>query len=185
MTTTMKTNGIDVNALVATVNAIKQDPDIARFQFRAQNRWQSGGHSITTVQGFYGAKQEDTSRTTAFKIEGDEPAVLLGTNKAPNAVELVLSALASCLAVGYVYNAAAQGINIESLEFDITGDLDLQGFLGLSESVRPGFIGIELRYRVKADAPREKLEELCDYVQRTSPMLDILRNPVPVNITLE
>jgi uncharacterized OsmC-like protein len=117
-------------------------------------------------------------------LEGDEPPLLLGQNAGPNAVEAVLHALASCLAVGYVYNAAALGIAIEELSFDLEGDLDLRAFLGLSDTVRPGYSGIRLTYRVKADAPREKLEALCDYVQRTSPVLDMLRNPVPVTIAL-
>lgn len=110
--------------------------------------------------------------------------MLLGGNAGPNAVEAILHALASCLAVGFVYNAAAQGITVESLNFDLEGDLDLQAFLGLSEDVRPGFENIRLTYRVKSDAPREKIEALCDYVQRTSPVLDMLRNPVPVSVAL-
>jgi uncharacterized OsmC-like protein len=115
---------------------------------------------------------------------GDEPGVLLGGNAGPNAVEASLHALASCLSVGFIYNAAAMGIEVSSLEFDLEGDIDLQGFLGLSEVVRPGYSGIRIKYRVRADAPRDKLEELCDYVQRTSPVLDIIRNPVPVSIDL-
>jgi uncharacterized OsmC-like protein len=99
-------------------------------------------------------------------------------------VEAVLHALASCLAVGFVYNAAAQGIKVESLAFSLEGDLDLHAFLGLSDQVRPGYDNIQVRYRVKADAPREKLEALCEYVQKTSPVLDVIRNPVPVTITL-
>lgn len=178
-------NGVNVDQLVATVNAIKQNPDLARFQFRAHNEWISGGHSRTSIQGFYGAGQEDTSRSKPFIVEGDEPPVLLSDNAAPNAVEAVLHALASCLAVGFIYNAAAQGINIESLSFDLEGDLDLRAFLGLSEEVRPGYEGIRLTYRVKSDAPRAKIVELFDYVQKTSPVFDIIRNPVPVTISLK
>jgi uncharacterized OsmC-like protein len=178
-------NGVNVNQLVATVNAIKQNPDLARFQFRAHNEWIGGGHSRTSIQGFYGAGQEDTSRSHPIMIEGDEPPVLLGGNAGANAVEAVLHAMASCLAVGFIYNAAAQGINIESLSFDLEGDLDLRAFLGLSEEVRPGYEGIRLIYRVNSDAPREKLEELCEYVQKTSPVLDIVRNPVPVTVLLK
>ena len=117
-------------------------------------------------------------------LQGDEPPVLLGTNTAPNAVEAMLHALASCLIVGFVYNAAARGITINALDFDLEGDLDLHAFLGLSETVRPGFSEIRVRYRVDADAPRETLEELGEYVQRTSPVLDIVRNPVPVSVKL-
>lgn len=178
-------NGVSVDQLMATVNAIQQNPDLARFQFRAHNEWIGGGHSRTSIQGFYGAGQEDSSRKKTFTLEGDEPPVLLGANAGPNAVEAVLHALASCLAVGFIYNAAAQGIHIESLSFDLEGDLDLRAFLGLSEEVRPGYEGIRLTYRVKSDAPPEKIEELCNYVQKTSPVLDIVRNPVPVTISLK
>jgi uncharacterized OsmC-like protein len=178
-------NGVNVDQLVATVNAIKQNPDLARFQFRARNEWLEGGHSRTFIQGFYGAGQEDTSRTKPFVLEGDEPPVLLGENADANAVEAVLHALASCLAVGFVYNAAAQGIKIDSLEFELEGDLDLHAFLGLSDQVRPGYENIRLSYRVKSDAPREKIVALCEYVQKTSPVLDIIRNPVPVSISLK
>jgi uncharacterized OsmC-like protein len=176
------TNGVDVDQLTQTVQAIQDNPEIARFQFRAHNRWTQGGRSRTTIQSFYGAGQEDDSRSEAFTLEGDEPPVLLGTNQAPNAVEAVLHALASCLAVGFAYNAAAQGIRVDSLDFDLEGDLDLRGFLGLSEDVRPGYEGIRVSYRVEADAPRDEIEELCAYVQRTSPVLDMLRNPVQVRV---
>lgn len=184
MTTQNRLNGIDIDQLVATVQAIQADPNLARFRFRAHTNWVSGSNAKTRIQGFYGAGQEDTSRATPFTLEGDEPPVLLGTNKGPNAVEVVLHALASCLAVGFIYNAAAQGIRVEALEFDLEGDLNLQGFLGLSDKVRPGYEGIRVHYRVKADAPREKIVELCDYVQKTSPVLDIIRNPVPVKVSL-
>jgi uncharacterized OsmC-like protein len=177
-------NEVDVEQLVGTIGAIKENPDLARFTFRARTEWQGGGHSRTEIRGFYGAGSEDASREHPFVLEGDEPPVLLGTNRGPNAVEAVLHALASCLAVGFVYNAAAQGIEVRSLSFDLEGNLDLHGFLGLSQEVRPGYQGVRVAYRVDADAPREKLVELCEYVQRTSPVLDILRNPVPVRIDL-
>lgn len=178
-------HGIDIDQLVGTVKAIQENPDLARFQFRAVTEWVAGGHSRTKIQGFYGAGAEDASRDSPFVLEGDEPPVLLGTNVGPNAVETVLSALASCLTVGIVYNAAAREIPIESLSFVLEGDIDLQGFLGLSERVRPGYQNIRLSCRVKSDAPREKLEELWEYVQRTSPVLDIVRNPVPVLLTID
>ncbi len=184
MTGPAMVNGVDVGQLGATVAAIQANPELARFAFRATSAWVGGGRSRTEIQGFYGAGLEDTSRQRPFVLEGDEPPVLLGTNTAPNAVEAVLHALASCLAVGFVYNAAAQGIRVDALEFELEGELDLRGFLGLSDHVRPGYQGIRVNYRVQADAPREKIVELCEYVQRTSPVLDILRNPVSVSVSL-
>jgi uncharacterized OsmC-like protein len=184
MTTQTVRNGVNVTQLIDTIEAIKKQPDLAKFQFRAHTAWDSGGRSHTEIQGFFGAGVEDSSRSKPFVLVGDEPGVLLGGNAGPNAVEASLHALASCLSVGFIYNAAAMGIEVSSLEFDLEGDIDLQGFLGLSEVVRPGYSGIRIKYRVRADAPRDKLEELCDYVQRTSPVLDIIRNPVPVSIDL-
>lgn len=175
-------NGVNVEQLIQTVEAIKENPDLAKFKFRASTKWIEGGYSLTTIKSFYGVGQEDNSRKDPFVVEGDEPAVLLGSNKAPNAVESVLQALASCLAVGFAYNAAAMGIAVKSLEFDLEGDIDLRGFLGISDEIRPGYGGINLTYRVDCDASPEKLADLWAHVQKTSPVLDILRNPVPVTI---
>ena len=177
-------NGINVDQLIGTINLIKENPGLAQFKFRAHTDWVNGGHSRTQIKGFYGAGNEDTSRATPFILEGDEPPVLLGANAGANAVETVLHALASCLSVGFIYNAAAQGIRVDSLAFSLEGDIDLHAFLGLSDKIRPGYQNIRLTYRVKSSASREKLEELCDYVQKTSPVLDIIRNPVPVTIDL-
>jgi len=182
-TTHESLNGVDVAQLVETVGAIQADPTLATFRFRAANTWLSGGQSRTAIHGFWGAGAEDTSREQPFLLEGDEPPVLLGTNHAPNAVEAVLHALASCLSVGFAYNAAAQGITVRSVELDLEGELDLHGFLGLSPDVRPGYSEVRVTYRIDADAPDAKVDELCAYVQRTSPVLDILRNPVDVTIT--
>lgn len=178
-------NGVDIDQLQATIAHIREDPALARFTFRARTNWEGGAGTSTRIQGFYGAGKEDTSRDEPFTLTGDEPPVLLGENRGPNAVETVLHALASCLAVGFVYNAAARGIKVTRLEFDLEGDLDLHNFLGLSQDTRPGYEGIEVRYRVEADTAKEKLVELCDYVQRTSPVLDIISSPVPVTVSLE
>ncbi|MFV1980612.1 MAG: OsmC family protein [Rhodothermia bacterium] len=177
-------NGVNVDQLIGTIEAVKGDPDVANFRFRARTEWVNGGHCRTEFKDFFGAKVEDSSRDVPIVVEGDEPPVLLGNNRGANAVEAILHALASCLSVGFVYNAAALGITVESLSFDLEGDIDLHAFLGLSETSRPGYENVRVRYSVKADAPKEKLEELCAYVQKTSPVLDILRNPVPVTVEM-
>lgn len=177
-------NGVNVDDLVETIEAVEKDSTLAQFQFRAHTEWKQGGRSRTRIQHFGHAGDEDTSRARPFILEGDEPPVLLGGDAAPNAVETVLHALASCLSVGFVYNAAARGIRVESLDFDLEGDLDLRGFLGLDDDVRPGYGNVRVTYRVEADAPREELEELCEYTQATSPVVDILRNPVDVTVSM-
>lgn len=177
-------NGVNIDQLLGTIGAVKENADIALFKFRSKTKWISGGHCKTEIKSFYGATQEDTSRLMSFVLEGDEPAVLLGKNNGPNAVEAVLHALASCLSVGIVYNASAMGININALSFNVEGDLDLHAFLGLSETIRPGYKNINITVNMDADASKEKLEELLAYVQKTSPVLDIVRNPVPVSVKL-
>jgi uncharacterized OsmC-like protein len=183
-TATIQTNGVNVNQLLHTINLVKSDPDIANFKFKAKTKWINGGHCRTEIQDFYGAKADDSSREKSFVLEGDEPPVLLGENNGPNAVEVVLHAIASCLSVGFIYNAAAKGIHVKSLEFTTEGNLDLHAFLGLSKTKRPGYENITVRYKVDADAPKEQLVELCKYVQETSPVLDIIRNPVPVKVEM-
>lgn len=177
-------NGVNIDQLLGTINAVKDNADIALFKFRSKTKWISGGHCQTEIQSFYGATQEDTSRSKPFVLEEDEPAVLLGNNTGPNAVEAVLHALASCLSVGIVYNASAMDIKINVLSFSLEGELDLHAFLGLSETTRPGYKNITIIVNMDADAPKDKLDALMDYVQKTSPVLDIVRNPVPVTVRL-
>lgn len=184
-TSTTTLNGVNLEQLTETINHVKEQPDLAKFRFRAKNEWIDGAHSRTIIHKFHGAGQEHREESEPFVMEGDEPHVLLGEDKAPNAVETVLHALASCISVGFIYNAAAQNIKVDKLEMNMEGDLDLHGFLGLSDSRRPGYNNIRLTYRVESDASEEKLEELCSYVQKTSPVLDIIRNPVPVSISME
>lgn len=176
----METNGINLDQLQATVEAVTADPEVARFEFRAETRWVLGGRSETQIQSFYGARQEDRSRLQPFTVVSDEPEVLLGTNAGPNAVELVLAALGSCLSVGIAYNAAARGIHLRALRLTITGTLDVQAFLGLTEAVRPGYERLEVKYHIESDATPDQVSDLLTYVQRTSPVLDIVRHPVPV-----
>lgn len=178
-------NGIDVGQLVSTLEALQQDRELGRFTFRATSRWQGGTHSVGEIGRFVHAGEEDPSRNTSFRLEGDEPPVLLGNNQAPNAVELLLQALGFCYATGYVANAAAQGIELTSMEYEVEGDFDVRSFLGL-DGPRAGFTEIRVTGRVSSsNASREQLAELCRYVQDTSPVRDCLVNPVPVTTTLE
>ncbi len=174
-------NGVDVERLGQTVQAVQQNPSLGTSQFRAVNRWISGGHNRSTIKGFYCAGQEDTSRTKPFELDADEPHVLLGKDQGANPVEFVLHALAACLTTSLVYHAAARGIHIESIESKLEGDLDLQGFLGLSDQVRRGYKQIRASFTVKSDATAKDLEELTKF----SPVFDIVSNPVPVSIHIE
>lgn len=173
-------NGVDVDRMGATIQAVQKNPSLATFQFRAKNQWITGGHNRSTIQSFYGTGQEDTIRTAPFVLDADEPPVLLGQDEGANPVEFVLHALAACLTTSLVYHAAARGIRIESVESKLEGDLDLQGFLGLSDEVRRGYKEIRVNFTIKSDASAEQLKELTKF----SPVHDIVSNPVPVSISI-
>lgn len=174
-------NGVDVDRMGKTIRAIQQNPDLGTSQFRAVNRWINGGHNRSTIQSFYSAGQEDTTRTKPFVLDADKPPVLLGQDHGANPVEFVLHALAADLTTSLVYHAAARGIRIESVESKLEGDLDLRGFLGISDTVRRGFKQIRVNFTVESDATAEQLEELTKF----SPVYDIVLNPVPVSIQIE
>ena len=185
MATVTARNGVDVERLVQTIEAIGQDPGIARFTFRAGTSWDGGSTSRAEVASFVHAGQEVPHART-HQLIGCEPDVLLGRDRGPNAVELVLAALGFCYTVGVVYNAAARGYELEEVRYELEGDLDLRNFVGIGDGPRPGFTAIRVKGAIKArNASREELEELCRYVQDTSPVLDIIANPVPVTTTLE
>ena len=174
-------NGVDLDRLSGTIDAVTADPALARFQFRARNHWIDGGYSRTTIKDFYGAGQEDTTRTESFTVDTDEPPVLLGENRAPNTGEYVLHALAACVSGTIVYHAAARGIALDGVETSIDGDLDLRGFLGLDSNVRPGYEQIQVTITVAGDFDDDQLAEISS-LTRYSPVRDIVSNPVPVAI---
>lgn len=174
-------NGVDVDRLGQTIHALQQNPSLGTSQFRAVNRWVNGGHNRSTIQNFYCAGKEDTTRTQPFVLDADEPPVLLGKDQGANPVEYVLHALAACLTTSLVYHAAARGIHIESVESTLEGDLDLQGFLGLSDEVRRGYKEIRVHFTIETDAPVEQLKEFSKF----SPVHDIVSNPVPVSIQVD
>lgn len=180
MQTIETTNGVNVEQLVETIEAIREQPEIADFRFRVTNRWVDGGQNETTISGFFGACQE-VERERSFELAADEPPVLLGNDSGPNPVEYALTALASCMTTTMVYHAAARGIRVESVESRLEGDLDLHGFLGLKDDVRKGYKDVRVSFKVKADATPEQLAELTKY----SPVFDIFSNPVPVSVDVE
>ena len=174
-------NGLDVDQLSTTMDAVTANPALARFQFRARHEWIDGSYSRTTIKDFYGAGQEDATRTQPFTVDSDEPPVLLGGNRAPNAGEHLLHALASCLTGTIAYHAAARGIVLDGLECTIEGDLDLRGFLGLDSSVRPGYEQIRVTIKAAGDFDDDQFAELAS-LTRFSPVRDIVSNPVSVAI---
>ena len=177
-------NGVNVSKLFETVEVIKEKPEIAKFNFKAKGKWIDGAHGKTIINDFYGACQA-FKRSEPFVFEKDEPPVLLGEDRGANPVEYVFAALDGCLTTSLIYHAAAQGIKIDEVETSFSGDLDLHGFLGLDENIRNGYEKIKVEFKIKADAPKEKLQELVQLAQKRSPVFDIVSHPTPVEVSLK
>ena len=177
-------NGVNVTNLFGAINAITDNPNISKFNFRAKGQWINGGHNQTVINDFDGACQTHT-RSQPFVFDKDEPPVLLGKDLGANPVEYALAVLNGCLTTTLIYHAAAQGIKIEKVESTLSGDLDIQGLLGMSDKVRNGYEKIKVTFRVKADASEEKIKELVDIAQKRSPVFDIISRPTPVEVSLQ
>lgn len=174
-------NGVDVAYVEETIEALAENPELAEFKFRLSNKWVNGGHNHSTVGNFYGVKQEH-SHQTKFEWDADEPELLAGRDIGPNPVEHLLNALAACLTTTMVYHAAARGIKIEELESQLEGDIDLRGFLGISDEVRRGYQNIRVKFKVKTDA--ENIERL-KALSKLSPVFDVTSNGTNVDVQIE
>jgi uncharacterized OsmC-like protein len=174
-------NGVDTPTLLATINAVGAQPELAQFRFRAVNRWQQGTHSRTRIQSFYGAGGEQMHERE-FTYDADHPTVLVGRDQAPTPVEFLLHALASCLTAGIGNIAAARGVTLHEVESTLEGDIDLQGILGLSDRVRNGYRSIRATFTIKGDAPAEKLAQIVEQSRKRSAVYDVLTNGVPVEL---
>jgi len=177
-------NGVQVDRLMETIDLLKNQPELGEFKFRARNRWVDGTYSRAENPAHYGAGAEDTGRETPHTHDIDEPPVLLGEDRGANPVEYLLTGLSGCVTTTFICYAAAQGVKIDELRTELEGDIDVRGFLGVTNEVRPGYRGIRIKFHVKSDAPRKKIEELIKLAKRRSPVSDSVRNGVPVECTL-
>jgi uncharacterized OsmC-like protein len=176
-------NGVNTPVLMATISAVKEQPELARFQFRARNRWKTGTCSESRIESFYGAGSEQ-AHVTEFTYGADHPAVLVGEDRGPTPVEFLLHALASCITAGIGNIAAARGVTLTSVESQVEGDIDLRGILGLSDSVRNGFERMRIAFDIAGDAPPEKLRAIVEQARARSAVFDVLTNGLPVELTV-
>lgn len=176
-------NGVNTPVLIATINAVKDAPALAQFQFRASNRWVGGTHSETSIETFTGAGA-DHAHKTEFRYGADHPAVLVGEDRGPTPIEFLLHGLASCITAGIGNVAAARGVTLTSIESRVEGDIDLQGILGISDNVRNGYQRIRISFDIKGDAPAHKLREIVEQSRARSAVYDVLTNGVPVDVTI-
>lgn len=173
-------NGLDLGQMTNTVQALQEDPSLARFEFRARNTWISGGENRSTIKDFYGAGQEDNSRDSSWEFTNGEPPVLLGNNEGANPVEFLLHALAGCVTTTTVLHATARGITIHSLTTELSGQIDVQGLLALNPDVPVGYQQINISMDIKADCSDEELDELLAFARDHSPVCNTVCRPVPV-----
>jgi uncharacterized OsmC-like protein len=174
-------NGVDVPTLFATLDVVKGQPAAAQFQFRASNRWISGTESRSVIHGFFGTGQE-LEHEAATELTSDHPRVLVGGDAGPTPVEYLLHAIASCLTAGLVNIASARGVTLHEVRSTVEGDIDLNGILGLDDSVRNGYQGIKVSFVVKGDADAEELAALVQRSVARSAVYDVLTNGVPVSV---
>jgi len=175
-------NGVDTATLFATLDAVKGDNEIAKFQFRATNHWVQGTHSVSTFGDFYGVGQEMAHRHTT-EVVSDHPEVLVGTDHGPTPVEYMLHGIAACLTAGIANIAAARGVKLTKVESSVEGNIDLLGILGLSDgTVRNGYEEIRVSFRIEGDADDETLRGIVEQSRRRSAVYDVLTQPTPVVI---
>ena len=175
-------NGLSIEQLFQTIDAVKEEPSLAHFEFRAKNQWINGGENRSTIQGFYGVGAEDESREQPFVFTNGEPPVLLGNNEGANPVEFLLHALAGCLTTTIVLHAAARGIRIQELSTDLEGTIDAQGLLDLDDTVPVGYKQIKIKLHIKADCSDDELDDLLAFARDHSPVCNTVCRPVPVTV---
>jgi uncharacterized OsmC-like protein len=177
-------NGVNVDQLFNTIDLIKEKPDIAKFKFRATNKWINGTHCRGTIRDFYGALKEDNSRPS-IDYDMDEPPVLLGNNEGRNPVEYLRVALSGCLTTSLIAHASARGIGIRGVESRYEGDIDLHGFLGISEDVPVGYQDIRVYFKIDADLSDNEKEDLVRMAQKYSPVFNTISKSAPVSVHLD
>lgn len=176
-------NGVDVDALLGARMALTDMPAAAQFTWRATCTWLGGVHSQSTVEGFFGLGEERRHKQV-FTFDADHPAEFAAPDQGATPVEIVLSALASCLTGGIAAIAQNRGIQLHKVEAAVEGDMDLYGILGIDADVRNGFSAIRVSFNIDADASPDEIAALVAQSQKRSAVFDIITNPTNVHVTV-
>lgn len=174
-------NGIDVTALKQAIADIKANPDAGQTRWIVKSCWQGGTRTDHFVDGvdIGGQKVE-----RQFQIQIDEPCELCGSNQFANPQEYLLAATNACMMVGYATVAAVMGVTLTKLELEITGDIDLRGFLDIDPSIARGYERLHYTVRLAGDGTQEQFEKMHEVVQRTSPNYYNIANPIELTSDL-
>lgn len=184
MTTAQTTNGVDRQGLFGALDAVKAQPEAAKFQFRARNEWISGTHSRSTIHDFFGLGEELT-HDEPHTFEADHPKQLVAQDNAPTPAEQLLHALAACITAGVGNVAAARNIELTRVESVVTGDVDIVGLLGIDTSVRNGYQGISVELTIEGDAGAEELRKIVERSVARSAVFDVVTNGTSVNVEIK
>jgi len=176
-------NGVDVASILAARAALADAPAAAQFTWRATCEWLGGVHSKSTMETFFGVGAEQAHKAP-FSIEADHPEVFAAPDKAATPVEIVLSALASCLTAGVASVAQNRGIQLRSVKATVEGDMNLHGILGIDADVRNGFSAIRVTFDIDADASKDEIAAVVAQSQKRSAVFDIITNPSNVKVAV-
>ena len=176
-------NGVNVDALLQAREALKAAPQAAKFNWRAACKWQNGTHSRTKVKGFHGLMEEQNHKTE-FSFDADHPEIFASEDHGATPVELLMAGLAGCLTAGIATVAQNRNIQLHSVKATLTGDMDLQGILGIDSDVRNGFDNIKVVYEIKADATPDEIKAIVAQSQKRSAVFDIVANPTNVTVVV-
>ena len=177
-------NGVNTPTLLGTINAVKEQPELAQFKFRASSQWLQGTHSRSKVEAFTGAGGTHNHESD-FSYDADHPKALVGEGQGPTPIEYLLHGLAGCITAGIANVAAVRGVKLTEVESTVEGDINLLGILGLDDSVRNGYEKIQINFKVKGDAPAEKLREVVEQSKARSAVYDVLTNGTAVEVNVE
>ena len=144
----------------------------------------ANAQAVFSAQGTLVGITEVDIRTGTHTFKVDEPPALGGADEAANPVQYALASLGSCQAITYRFWAEQLGISFDTLSVRLEGDLDIRGFFGFDDTVRPGFSAIRVDVTVTGPGSDERYSELAAAVDAHCPVLDLFKNPVPVTRTL-
>jgi uncharacterized OsmC-like protein len=174
-------NDIDVEALKGVVEQVTADASVGVTSWGVSTTWQGGTRSDSQVSQFSVGGQ---AVERDFTIRVDEPLELLGTNKFANPQEYLLAAMNACMVVGYAAACSVEGIEIESLRIEASGDIDLRGFLGIDPNVKNGYDEIKYTVYIKGSGTVEQFQAVHEAVIATSPNRFNMANAISLDTNL-
>lgn len=175
-------NNLNLKALQNYINLVKSNSSEAEATFGVTANWQDGvATEITTHSKNVGLKKINKQ----FKYLIDEPLELLGNDKHPNPQDYILGGMAGCMMVGFVAGASGKGIVLKNVQLDITGKLDLRGFLDLDPDVSVGFEKLQFNFKVEGSGTQEQYDEIIKHVSKVSPGYQTILNPVKIEMNKE